>query len=95
MKDPVVGSIVAGITSFSFLEGLDTTSPGGWWWRAAGDLENKANSAAGAKLSLAKTPKRWMNKILQESLIFLFFGGGRGNEQCIHWAITQTWTALS
>ena len=47
----LVGSIVAGITSFSFLEGLDTTSPGGW--RAAGDSENKANSAAGARLSLA------------------------------------------
>ena len=48
-----VGSILAGITSFSFREGLDTTSPGGWWWRAAGDSKNKANSAAGARLSLA------------------------------------------
>ena len=50
----LVGSIAAGIPSFSFLEGLDTTSPDGWRvvleiWRI------RLTQPAGARLSLAKT----------------------------------------
>ena len=40
-----IGSIVAGITSFRFLEGLDTTISDGGRVGDVGDLVNKANSA--------------------------------------------------
>ena len=51
-----VGSIVAGTTSFSFLEDLATTSPGGWRVVAGGRLEIwriRLTQPAGARLSLA------------------------------------------
>ena len=58
----LVGSIVASMTSFSFLEGLDHYYSGRPDGRPVGLLENKANSASWGLTELGKTSEIGTNK---------------------------------